>query len=131
MDSIDPGAWSDICPAGWYLPSAEDYVGLRNSYGSDSDYLNALRYTSPWNGDDIFWTSDIMVYSLAWYGNFKNGYTPPFGSYEAFDSWSYIYGRPMRSEAGIVDITSPGYDGGDDIMTADRSELHRVRCVRW
>ncbi|MBR6505348.1 hypothetical protein IKT18_00690 [Candidatus Saccharibacteria bacterium] len=101
-----------ICPAGWTLPSVDDYFDMWAEYGFTTHSIN---------GDDKLWESPLYFVTSGYY---DSGVLTYLGSDGGF--WTPEGYADNNNQAWGVDY---GVDGYLDSVYGYRDYGHSVRCV--
>jgi uncharacterized protein (TIGR02145 family) len=119
--SLSPSGVQGVCPAGWHIPSDDEWTTLTDYVGGESTAGTKLKSTNEWccnsNGTDQYGFSALPGGCVYLGGSFyENGYYGRWWSATDYDVSAASY----RSMSSFEDVA---WD------TIDKSYLFSVRCV--
>jgi uncharacterized protein (TIGR02145 family) len=115
-----------ICPAGWHLPSDDEWDALMNSVGGKSTAGKHLKATSGWND----WYENGNGLDTDGFAALPGGYGDSGGNFHSVVSGGYWW---SASEYNSYDAYGGNMSyAGDGIGWRDRSklELYSIRCLQ-
>lgn len=115
-------ASKDLCPVGWKIPTAQDWVNL---FDKDNGYVR--RFLS----DERVWEDSNLSYPNTYQFSIKPaGYRAADGTYRGFTSLAGFWTRTSDDEESAysvwVDLDSPY----PDIIPYNKNSALSVRCIK-
>ena len=109
------------CPAGWHLPSDEEWTALENAVGDSSRDRKTLKSTSGWN-NDCNGTDDYGFSAL------PGGYGSSGGGFDGAGDSGYWW----RTDGGVYTLHRNYYYSAMDVLRRPdfKTDLYSVRCLQ-